>query len=372
RFSELVFNAMEENVIVIDENLKIVKVNRAAMETYDGSLEGNFCHEVFAGHQGPCHGCMVPRAFATGETFRSEQVHLCNGKTEIMSFRGFPLHARANGKPDKLLLVSRAITEEKERELQMAHHEKVASFALLAAGVAHEIGNPLASIKTQLYMAQEQPDEPQVVEETLGVMASQVRRMEGLLRDMSGFARRRKQEANFICLNQVVKDAVRLLTHDPRSKAVSLTTDLEENLPAVHVDEDKALQVILNLGLNGIDAIGGKGTVRIETFTHGDMVGLRVQDSGDGVPAEIRARVFEPYFTTKPVGRGTGLGLFVSSRIAEEMGGHLAIEDVPSGEGASFIMTIPKANFDEPTHPSDRRRTHLPQEPGSLSTPAGV
>ncbi len=342
QFIELVFDSMEENLIVVDEDFVVLKANQAARQTYQSPLVGSRCYQILMDRDSACGGCPVPTAIEAGEPFDTERVLYYRKEPEIISFRGFPLPGNGNKTPRKMLLVSRIITEEKQRERQMAHHEKMAAFALLAAGTAHEIGNPLASIKVQVEMARRYEDE-ELMAETLEVVGREVNRTERLLREMTGFARRRTNEESLICINRVVDDALRLLTHDPRSKSVTLEKRLGSDLPAVHVDDDKALQVLLNLGINGIDAAQENGTVIIETSADDEGVKVCVCNTGPPIPEEIRSRIFDPYFTTKPKGKGTGLGLFVSRRLTEEMGGELVLEPTPSQGKTAFVVMIPKA-----------------------------
>ncbi|MFB6263465.1 MAG: sensor histidine kinase, partial [Bradymonadaceae bacterium] len=145
-----------------------------------------------------------------------------------------------------------------------------------------------------------------------------------------------------------------LVDHDPRGRKVELDFDLEPSLPPVRGDENRILQVLLNLGLNAVAAIEDRGTVEFETFTKGDQVAVRVVDSGPGVPTEIRDRIFEPYFTTKAESEGTGLGLFVSRQIVREAGGEIELEPPASDRGASFVVRFPRGDTtDSPSVPED-------------------
>lgn len=340
-FTELVFDSMDESLLVIDSDFVVLKANKAAQKTFRSNLEGRTCYQEFQGREHPCRGCPVPLALQNREEFSTEQAFFCTKEPEVISFRGFPLPGDSNGNGGRMLLVSRIITEELQREQQMMHHEKMAAFALLAAGTAHEMGNPLASIKAQVDLSLQLGEDSQMVE-TLEVVGKEVRRMERLLREMAGFARRRSHRGSLVSLNHIVDDAVRLMTHDPRSKHVHITTVQEADLPAVEADEEQVLQVLLNLGLNGIDAASTGGSLLIETRYEEDKgeVEVWVSNSGPLIPEEIRDRIFEPYFTTKEEGKGTGLGLFVSRRLMEGMGGTLRLADDDLRGQTTFILTL--------------------------------
>lgn len=341
QFIELIFDSMEQNLIVVDENLRILKANEAARQTYDSEMIGRTCYAAFRDRESVCEDCPVPPALRKGEPFETERVHHCGSDgPEIVSFQGVPLPGNGADESSRFLLISRIVTEERQRERQMVHNEKMAAFAQLAAGTAHEIGNPLASIKSQVQLAK-QSDDSDVVEETLDVVDNQVRRTERLLREMSDFARRRTSSKAELNVNRVVEDTVRLLIHDPRSQDAELATDLSPGLPTVYGDEDRLMQVILNLGINGLDAVEQQGTVSVETHRLDEHVVVRVTNDGPPIPREIRDRIFDPYFTTKPRGEGTGLGLFVSRRLVEQMNGSLQLEQSCPDAGTSFAITLP-------------------------------
>lgn len=349
-FTELLFDSMEESLIVADDSMQIVKANSSAEQLYGDTLEGDTCHRVFEGRSEPCECCPVRRAIATGETVQERRAHECGDDSEIVDLHCFPLPDVDGERRDRVLTVGRVVTDEMRRERQLVHQEKMAAVGLLSAGMAHEIGNPLASIKSQLQAARHF-DDPETMEETLEVVGDEVERIERLLRDVSDFARRRERTESRLSLNQVLEDLTRLLEHDPRGRNVDLEFNLAESLPPMRGAEDRVLQVLLNLGLNAIAAVDDGGSVTFETFADDEDVCIRVRDTGPGIPDEIRDRIFEPYFTTKSDGEGTGLGLYVSRHIVREMDGTLEVEETPEGAGASFLLRFPRADRPAPDGP---------------------
>jgi signal transduction histidine kinase len=224
-------------------------------------------------------------------------------------------------------------------ESQLAHQEKMAAFGLFAAGVAHEIGNPLAAISSELELLLGEQDLP-TVQNSLSQIREQVGRISRILRELVDFARRRRDTEADLSLNSVISDTLRLIRPDPRMRSVVLSTELDPDIPAVRLVEDRLVQVLLNLVLNALDAMPSGGKLAIRTRPLGDAILLEVADSGVGMSEEIRARAFEPLFTTKPQGKGTGLGLSICADFVAAVGGRIEVESRP-GEGATFRVTLP-------------------------------
>jgi two-component system NtrC family sensor kinase len=169
-----------------------------------------------------------------------------------------------------------------------------------------------------------------------------------MLRELVAFARRRGEEGVLASANQVVEDVARVLEHDPRARSVTIVRNLSEDLPGIPAKEDHLVQVLLNLGLNALDAMSSTGTIEFRTSVEDDHVTIRVRDTGCGVSAEARAHLFKPFFSTKGPGQGTGLGLFVSRGIVEAMGGCLELE-ATGPEGSTFALRLASDGRDEKT-----------------------
>ncbi len=297
-------------------------------------MGARYC-EAFEGTPDPSEDDPARRCFETRRPASAERSQHTVRGLEAVYVEAYPVFDR-DGNVGSVVEIGRVVTAEKRLQMQMIYQEKMAAFGQLAAGVAHEIGNPLASIESQLRLAQHDPAR---VHQTLDIVRKQVERMAQMLQRLVGFARRRRGEVTLCSANQVAEDVAQLLEHDPRARAISIERRLSPNLPGVRTKEDHLAQVLLNLGLNALDAIPESGTLRFETDLENDQVTVRVRDTGVGISDDARSHLFEPFFSTKDPGKGTGLGLFVSKGIVETMGGVLELEKT-GPEGTTFAIRL--------------------------------
>ena len=215
--------------------------------------------------------------------------------------------------------------------------EKMASFGLLAAGIAHEVGNPLAALSSLLQLLQRHDPDPYTAEK-LELAARQLGRIQRTIRELVDFSRPASSTVARFPPGEAVEEALGIAKYYHRTKQRAITTGLAPDLPAVRAVRDHLTQVVLNLVLNAIDATGEGGTIHLEGRSDMGFVVLSIADDGRGIGPADRCRLFQPFFTTKP--RGTGLGLFVSRQITEELGGTLTYESEP-GRGSTFTIRLP-------------------------------
>jgi two-component system NtrC family sensor kinase len=252
------------------------------------------------------------------------------------------LRAERDALERRLRELEQTTTELRTTQQQLIHGEKLASVGRLAAGVAHEIGNPLAAILgfVELLRAGDLPAAQS--QEFLARIHSETERIHRIIRDLLDFSRRDLGEpaAASADLEQVVADAVNLVRPQKASKQVEIRVELEPGIGRVLGPQDRLTQVVLNLLLNAIDALEGRGCVRIEAQrSNGATCVLSVTDDGPGLPAQILEHLFEPFTTTKPAGKGTGLGLAVCHTLVEGMGGQITARNLPEG-GARFEVQL--------------------------------
>jgi C4-dicarboxylate-specific signal transduction histidine kinase len=335
-FAKLLLDSIDHRVIAVDREYRVIKANAAALRTYGEGLVGTPCYRAFEQRSTPCENCAAARTFATGRPASEERVEQAGGSREAVVVETYPV-VGTDGQVESVIEIARTVSAEKQLQMETVHQQRMAAFGLLAAGIAHDIGNPLAAIQSQLQVARQQPDRQ---EQTLSVVSEEIERMSRMLRELIDFTRRRRDSVMLVSVNQVVEDAARLLSHDPRARTVTVVRHLGSGLPGVRTTEDHLFQVLFNLGLNALDAMSGRGTLEFETSSRSGWVLVRVRDTGHGVPADCRDRLFEPFFTTKASGRGTGLGLFVSRNLVEDMGGDLRLEHTDD-RGTVFVIFLP-------------------------------
>jgi len=224
-----------------------------------------------------------------------------------------------------------------ESQAHVLHQEKMAAFGLLAAGIAHEVGNPLTSISSLVQMLQRHRADD-YSREKLGLVSGQLQRIQTTLRELVNFSRPASSVRSRVALGEVLHEALKIAKYYKRAKAVG--TEIPKDLPPVLGIRDQLVQVILNLILNAIDATANGGAIGVKAVARGETVEIEVSDTGAGIPPADVERVFQPYFTTKR--HGTGLGLFVTRKLVLEHGGAMDFISAP-GRGTTFVVRLPVA-----------------------------
>jgi two-component system NtrC family sensor kinase len=222
-------------------------------------------------------------------------------------------------------------------QARVIQQEKMAAFGLLAAGIAHEVGNPLAAVSSLVQILKRRGPDPYTAEK-LDLAARQLQRIERTIRELIDFSRPASAAVSRIRINDVVEEALGIAKYYQRTKQRTITTDVPTDLPAVMGVRDHLTQVVLNLVLNAVDATDDQGHIHVAALAEGGWLVLSIDDDGRGISIADRCRLFQPFFTTKA--HGTGLGLFVSRQILEDNSGMLSFRSEP-GEGSTFFVRLP-------------------------------
>ncbi len=223
---------------------------------------------------------------------------------------------------------------------QLTRTEKLAAMGTLAAGVAHEVNNPLASISSLIQMIQAEPGLEDETSDKLRLIQTQITRITQVTKDMMDFARVRPAAKSLIDINQTSETALRLAKFDKSFQRLKLQKEYARNLPKILADSDQLEQVFLNLFLNARDAMPNGGNLVIKSYQAGNSIKIMIADDGIGINETSLKQIFDPFFTTKPAGNGTGLGLAVCYGIITAHGGNIEVSS-NNGNGSKFIIQLP-------------------------------
>lgn len=234
-------------------------------------------------------------------------------------------------------------SELKRSRGSLAQAEKMALVGKLAASMAHSIRNPFTSVKMRLFSLSRSLDLDEVQKEDLEVISAEIRHIDAIVQNFLEFSRPPRLKISSVSPSSVVDAALRLLQHRLKSYDVGVSVNRPVPLPAAPVDVEQLKEVVVNLIVNACEAMAPGGSIAIaeRTETHpvlGPVAVIIVRDNGPGIPAHLREKIFQPFFTTKE--QGTGLGLSIAQRIITEHGGRLESEST-EGRGAAFIITLP-------------------------------
>src|SRR5712691_1600237 len=287
------------------------------------------------------------RVFDTGELHQVEMESGASG--EVRHYRITKIPMRQDGTTiSHVITIGEDITEWHEAQQRLAETEKLAAVGQLAAGVMHEINNPLATILAcceALALRSETLVAPErhAYDEYLKIIDTEVQRCRRIVESLLDFSRPKAGEKKPVDVNAVVEHTLFLLKHHARFKRVEVVRELTPGLPAVHADQERLIQSFMALMLNAMDAMDSRGTLTVRSGKNpdrADEVLLEFIDTGKGITREDLPKIFEPFFTTKPQGRGTGLGLSICYGIIAEHRGRIDVES-QVGVGSNFKVYLP-------------------------------
>ncbi len=249
-------------------------------------------------------------------------------------------------------LVARLAAEDRNRvaaEAQLAHSARLVSLGRMAAGVAHEINNPLAAIGELAGLMEDLIDQEfleraahgPLFRDNVRKIQQHVDRTRGITHRMLGFARRMEPHQDTFNVNDVAVEALSFIEREASFRQVDLVRELESDLPMIKSDRAQLQQVFLNLINNALDAVADGGRITVASRTAADALEVSIADNGSGIDREIQDRIFDPFFTTKAPGEGSGLGLSICHTIMKGLGGSLSFESSP-GDGTVFKVRLPR------------------------------
>ena len=362
RFLETIFNAIREGVIVTDTAGTVIYMNDAA-----GLLFGLDPTAALGRPLAENISGLRWKELAQGREVVTRDIEVFHPAHRVLNFYVVPLLAEDDDKPGHrqhagYALIMRDFTERHRAAQETLESERIAALQLLAAGVAHEIGNPLNSLTIHLQLLERRLRKlPEGQQDTLlhplEVAQEEIKRLDTIVTQFLRAIRPAPLLRAPHDLNSLVRDAAEFLGPELKSRNILLELDLSPGLPVLEVDQDQLKQAFYNIVKNSSEAMKQGGLLKIRTGSDGRWVNINFADTGGGMTQEAMARIFEPYFTTKQ--SGSGLGLMITQRIVRAHGGEVVIESDP-GNGLKITIRLPR---------HDRQVQMLPAAPLRLPAP---
>ena len=353
KFTESVLDSLPVSIYVIDRDYQIVTWNRQREIGAQGmpreEVIGRNVFQVFAKYPQSRLKQEFERAFRTGNIERIEQQTIDQaGATKHWMVSKIPMRDEATDEVTHVITVGEDVTMRVEAIHAAGRAEKLAAVGRLAAGVVHEINNPLATISACAESLEARVEEGAFGEssevddlhEYLGLIRSEAFRCKAITNGLLDFSRVRTSDRLMIDVTDLIRSSANLIAHQKRGSDIRIEFEMDENIPQINADGGQIQQAIIALATNAIDAMPDGGTLTFRAKNTNNRVTVEIQDSGIGIAPENLSKVFEPFFTTKEVGKGTGLGLAVCYGIITEHGGRLAVRS-NVGVGTTFTIFLP-------------------------------
>jgi len=357
-FLETVFNSIQEGIIVTDSKGRITYLNDAACQLFGLEAEDSLGKRLDERVRGLDWNAL------SREGAVSRDMEIFYPTNRFINFYSVPLvierqdsvagdavpgprsATAATGERVGHAIILRDITESRRTEQQTIESERLNALTLLAAGVAHEIGNPLNSLNIHLQLIEREARKLDgakgtELQESVDVARAEINRLDSIISQFLRAIRPTRPQLRPENINTIVEEAVRFFALEIKDRDIVVEQELRSDLPLLELDRDQIKQAFYNVIKNSFEAMKSRGILRIRTDLDESHVIVRFTDTGGGISAENLSRVFEPYFTTKT--SGTGLGLLIVRRIVREHGGELSIE---SSEGKGLTLTIRLPHID--------------------------
>jgi PAS domain S-box-containing protein len=362
RFLETIFNAIREGVIVTDTAGTVIYMNDAAGMLFGIDPTASLGRPLSENISG-----LRWKELAQGHDIVTRDIEVFHPAHRILNFYVVPLMAEDDDKPGHrqhagYALIMRDFTERHREAQETLESERIAALQLLAAGVAHEIGNPLNSLTIHLQLLERRlrklpEQERDQFTQPLTIAQEEIKRLDTIVTQFLRAIRPAPLHRAPRDLNSLVRDTAAFLQPELKSRNILLELDLAPGLPVLDVDEDQLKQAFYNIIKNASEAMKQGGLLKIRTSADGEWINVTFADTGGGMTQETMARVFEPYFTTKKT--GSGLGLMITQRIVRAHGGEVVLESDP-GRGLRLTIRLPR---------HDRQVQMLPPAPLPLPAP---
>lgn len=342
-----ILHSTDQAIMIVDENEKFIAWNKGAEKIFGYTEEemigkpSNFLFPEGEYYEKELEKIINDAKNIGHATIVETQRKKKNGEliTVRLSLSRLP---SKTGEYSGRLIIIKDFTEYKKLQAQIDQSEKLAVIGQLAAGVAHEIGNPLTSISSLVQILQRKSKDEFMSEQLINIKEN-IDRISRIVRELVDFSRPPSFETTIQDITDIIKTAIGIVKYDKRVRNVKFETDLKDYLPSVEVASDQLLQVFVNILINALDAIEGNGIINVSSYYDYNKVYIEISDNGCGMDKATLEKIFDPFFTTKEVGKGTGLGLSVSYGIINRFHGEIKVQS-KLNEGSKFTISLPIAN----------------------------
>ncbi len=344
-YTENIIESINVAVVALDLNGRITSCNRAFEELYcvrRGQVAGIQAAALFSGDViESIRKASGADNWELKSTCNIYKLYLENRKGDrlIVNVSVIPL-LDSTDLTSGCLIVMDDITAKVHLEDQLMQAEKLSSIGLLAAGIAHEVNTPITGISSYTQMLLKETPETDTRKPILEKIEKQTFRAAEIVNGLLNFARLNGSEFKDLDVNQLIQESLSLLDHQLRRNNIRLEASLDPSLPAIYGNAGRLQQVFINLFLNARDAMPAGGALKIQTAMNDSMVIVDIQDTGVGISEDDIKRIYDPFFTTKSTGKGTGLGLAVTYGIIQDHGGRIFVDSAP-GRGTHFRVKLP-------------------------------
>ncbi len=338
-----VFDGITDQVVFMDREFRIKMVNKAYATSYNVEMEeliGRRCYEIHGSGERPCPDCGLKEVIHTGKAVIHE--HSCPSPHGIFQVHCYPT-LDEQGRVENIIRYVKEVTSQKQMEQKIQQTEKLVAMGQLAAGVAHEINNPLGVILCYVDLLKRQTHDSSQKQNDLGIIEKQAQSCKRIVSDLLQFARSRESRKEAASINQTLNSVLDIVTEQFRKQGLEIELDFSTDLPLLNMDIQKMKQVFLNLLMNASQAVqNGRGKIRVNTkyLPEQKSVEVLLWDNGQGIPEYLMDKIFDPFFSTKRTGEGTGLGLSLSYGIIREHDGDIFVSS-KHGEWTEFRILLP-------------------------------
>ncbi|MNJ92676.1 Sensor protein ZraS [compost metagenome] len=327
---EKTFDGMRDPVAIVDVEYNVIRANRK----FSDKFLNHKCYETFASRGANCDGCPVPQALLEGKP----QVGQIKADGRIYQVHSYPIRGEQNGKTTNVVNQYVDITQSRELYLHMLQSEKMGAIGMLAGNIAHELNNPLTGLRSLSQVLLQETEVESTLHADLLEIEKAAARSQRIIKNLLEFSKE-EQASEYISVDEIVERTMPMLKSALRTHRTEM--DLKTLAKTVFVEPHLLQQVVFNLINNACQAMKDSGKLRVATRFENKKVILEIEDTGPGIPDEIKGRIFEAFFTTKKEGHGTGLGLSMSKQVIEKFGGRIEFKNVEP-HGTCFVISLPQ------------------------------